>query len=114
MRLLPLVYKKAGLLHDREDLCCALYGRLAPGVSLAQAQGQMMLLAGRLRRLHAPNTEGTKPITITLTPGSHLPPVSVANDPGIVFAIALIMSAVGLVLLIACANVASLQLYSSA
>jgi predicted permease len=114
MRLRPLVRKSNSLLHDREDFCCSLYGRLAAGASLLQAQGQMSLLADRVRRLHAPHSDGAKALTITLTPGSRIPPLRVAHDPGLERALFLIMGAVGLVLLIACANVASLQLGRSA
>jgi predicted permease len=114
MRLWPLLNEATDVLHDREDFCCALYGRLAPGASLLQAQAEMTGLAARLRLLHTPHSEGTKPITITLYPGSHVRPFSVKHDPGLAFAILLIMGAVGLVLLIACANVASLQLARSA
>ena len=44
----PLASKNSTILHDREDAFCALYGRLAPGVSLQQAQAEMSLLADRL------------------------------------------------------------------
>ena len=114
MRLLPLASKNSTILHDREDAFCALYGRLLPGVSLQQAQAEMTLLAGRVRTLHAPRSEGSKTATISLTPGSHIGPVHLRNDPGLAFALLLILGAVGLVLLIACANVASLQLARSA
>ncbi|MCU1258760.1 MAG: permease [Bryobacterales bacterium] len=114
MRLRPLISGGAGTLHDRENNCCALFARLAPGISLPEAQAEMSLLADHLRTLHAPHSEGRKPLTISITPGSHLRPVNLSHDPGVVFAIFLIMGAVGLVLLIACANVASLQLARSA
>jgi predicted permease len=114
MRLRPLVNEGTGSLHDREDFCCSLYGRLAAGTSLLQAQGQMSLLADRLRQFHAPHSEGAKALTITLTPGSRIRPLRPMHDPGLELALFLIMAAVGLVLLIACANVASLQLGRSA
>jgi predicted permease len=114
MRLWPLLSTGTDMLHDRENACCALYGRLAPGVSLRQAQAEMTSLASRLRPLHAPHSEGRQPVTITLTPGSHIKPFSMEHDPGLTFAVLLILGAVGLVLLIACANVGSLQLARSA
>jgi putative ABC transport system permease protein len=114
MRLWPLVSKPSNMLHDREDAFCALYGRLAPGVSLLEAQAEMTLLASRLRTLHAPHSEGSRPSTISLTPGSHIRPFSPRYDPGLASALLLILGAVGLVLLIACANVGSLQLARSA
>jgi predicted permease len=114
MRLLPLASKNFTILHDREDAFCALYGRLLPAVSLEQAQAEMTLLAGRVRTLHAPRSEGSKTATISLTPGSHIGPVHLRDDPGLAFTLLLILGAVGLVLLIACANVGSLQLARSA
>ena len=114
IRLLPLALKNSNILHDREDAFCALYGRLAPGVSMERAQAEMTLLAGRLRTLHAPRSEGSQTTNISLTPGSHIGPIHARDDPGLMFALLLILCAVGLVLLIACANVASLQLARSA
>jgi len=113
---LPL--REQGLLHpdstlvkDRENACCRLYGRLQRETTLSEAQAEMNLLAEQLRVLHAPHSEGLKPKTIQIYPGS---PLGREIDNGLNFAIALIMCAVGMVLLIACANLASLQLARSA
>src|SRR5215510_11054851 len=78
-------------------------GRLKPGVSMAQAQAEMTLFAGQLDLAYP----GRK-TQIIVTPGNFL------SDPAhrkifLGFA-ALLLAAVGLVLLIACANVANLSL----
>ncbi len=114
MRLRPLLHGVADILHNREGDCCELYARLAPGTSLIAAQSEMSLLADRVRGLHAPTSESRKPFRISLTSGSHTRPFSIQHDPALALAIALVMGAVGLVLLIACANVASMQLARSA
>jgi hypothetical protein len=111
IRLYRSLYHDSDILHDREDHCCRLYGRLAPGVTLDVAQSDMNLLADQLRRLHIPRSDDSKPVTINLMPGS---PFDVVNVSEGAFAFLLILCAVGLVLLIACANVASLQLARSA
>jgi predicted permease len=113
MRLWPLALKNATVLSDREETCCALYGRLQPGISLQQAQADMNLLSVHVRKLHSPHSEGADTVAIRLTPGSHIMPLSPAHDSGLAFALLLILCAVGLVLLIACANVSSLQLARS-
>lgn len=102
-----LVHPDANPLHDREDLHLRLFGRLAPGVSMLQAQAETNLVASRLRVLHDPNSEWSRPATALITPGSPLPG---KMPPGLKFTILLIMVAVGMVLVIGCANVASLQL----
>lgn len=107
LSLETLVHPDADPLHDREDLHLRLFGRLPPGVSMLQAQAETNLVASRLRALHDPNSEWSRPATALITPGSPLPG---KMPPGIKFTILLIMVAVGLVLVIACANVASLQL----
>ncbi len=82
-------------------------GRLKPGVSPAQAQAEMMLLAGQLDRAYP----GRK-TQIIVTPGSFLSNPRLRNK---VFGVAaLLMAAVGLVLLITCANVANLSLARAA
>jgi macrolide transport system ATP-binding/permease protein len=78
-------------------------GRLKPGVSRAQAQAEMMLFAGQLDLAHP----GRK-TQILVTPGTFI------SDPkhreeAMPIAVP-IQAAVGLVLLIACANIANLSL----
>lgn len=97
--------------HDRENACCRLYGRLVPGTTLSEAQAEVNLLAEQLRSQHAPHSDASKPTTIQLYPGS---PFGRDLDVDLRFAVTLIMGAVGMVLLIACANLASLQLARSA
>ncbi len=82
-------------------------GRLKPGVSQAQAQAEMTLLAGQLDLAYP----GRK-TQIIVTPGNFL------SDPKlrdrVMGVAALLLAAVGLVLLIACANVANLSLARAA
>ncbi len=102
-----LVHPERNLLQDRDDLCCRVFGRLAPGVNLTQGQAEATLLASHLRTLHDPNSDLSKDVTAFITPGSPLPG---KMHPGLRLTILLIMIAAGMVLVIACANAASLQL----
>ncbi len=111
LSLTPLVHPQSTLLRDRENQCCRVFARLAPGVTLHQAQAEMDLLANRIRTLHNSRSDLSKPVTALVTPGSPLPGKLPA---GLRFTLLLIMVAVGLVLVIACANVASLQLARAA
>ena len=113
LSLEPLVHAHDDFLHDRENQCCRLFARLGPGVSIPQAQSEMSLLAQRLRPLHDAQSELNKPVTALIWPGSPLP-VPLKQYSGLRFAILLIMAAGGMVLVIACANVASLQLARTA
>jgi macrolide transport system ATP-binding/permease protein len=107
LSLEPLVHPDTNPLYDRENLRLRIFGRLAPGVGVRQAQAEITLLSSRLRSLHDPNKELSRPATALLSPGSPLP----GKMPGALkFTILLIMVAAGMVLVIACANVASLQL----
>jgi putative ABC transport system permease protein len=111
LSLEPLLHPDDNWLRDRENQCCRLFARLAPGVGIDQAQAEMTVLADRLRTLHDPHPELSKPATVQLLPGSPFPR---KPDSGLKFAILLVMVAVGMVLVIACANVASLQLARTA
>ncbi|MPZ18273.1 MAG: FtsX-like permease family protein [Luteitalea sp.] len=106
LSLYPLVHPDSSRLRDREDLCCRLFGRLAPGVSMSEAQAETTVLASHLRALHEPDSELRKDVSAVISPGSPLPGISASLRLTIV----LIMLAAGMVLIIACANAAGLQL----
>ena len=106
LSLYPLIHPHTTWLRDREDLCCRVFGRLAPGVSMGEAQSEATVLASRLRALHEPNSELRKDMSAVISPGSPLPGINASLKLTIV----LIMAAAGLVLVIACANAAGLQL----
>jgi hypothetical protein len=93
------------MLHDRENLRLRMFGRLAPGIDIRQAQAEITPLTSRLRGLHDPNSELSRPATAVLSAGSPLP----GKLPGALrFTVLLIMLAAGMLLVIACANVDSL------
>ena len=81
LSLEPLVHADDNWLRNRENQCCRLFGRLAPGVGIAQAQAEMNLLADRLRTLHDPNSESAKPATALVWPGSPFP-FPLSSTPG--------------------------------
>ncbi len=83
-------------------------GRLKDGVSLAQAEASLNVLAGQLGKEYPETNEGQ---TMTLTPPGLIHPM--LRTPVIGFTWAL-MAVVGLVLLIACTNLASLLLQRAA
>src|ERR1017187_2498834 len=105
----PLVHADTQWLRDRENQPYRLFGRLASGVSMSQAQAQMTPVGDRLRSLHNPRSEWAKPATALIWPGSPFP-LPLKEYGGLTFAIFLIMAAAGMVLVVACANVGSLQL----
>jgi predicted permease len=109
LSLEPLVHGDENWLRDRENKCCRLYGRLAPGASRAQAQAEMTLRAEHLRGLHDPHSDAAKPSTILAWRASPFP-LPLKAYPGLQLAIVLILAAAGMVLAVACANVASLQM----
>jgi predicted permease len=105
--LYPLVHSESNRLHDRNDLCCRVFGRLARGVTMAQAGAETTLLASHLRTLHDPHSELSKHVTALISPGSPFPG---RMSAGLRLTILLIIVGVGMVLVIACANAGSLQL----
>ena len=101
----PLVHADDDWLRNRENQFCRLFARLAPGISIRQAQAEMNVLADHLRTQHDPHSESAKPAAVLVWPGSPFPrPLKLM--PGLL----LIMVAAGMVLVVACANVASLQM----
>lgn len=105
----PLLHADNQWLRDRETQRFRLFGRLASGVSIGQAQAEVSLIADRLRTSHDPNSEWAKPATALVWPGSPFP-LPLKYYDGLTVAILLIMAAAGMVLAVACANVGSLQL----
>ncbi|HEV2491618.1 MAG TPA: ABC transporter permease [Terriglobia bacterium] len=107
----PLLEPGRDPFHNRDDDCCDLFARLKPGVTKEHAQSEMTVLADQLRRTYTSGSKNNQPATITLTPGS---PFGPGPSPEVKAVVALVMGAVSLVLLIACANVAGMQLARSA
>ncbi|HEV2198023.1 MAG TPA: ABC transporter permease [Candidatus Acidoferrum sp.] len=96
----PLGQDPAGYLHNRAAQPVHVVGRLRPGATLAQAQAEVALTGSHLAQAFANTNKGR-----SLQVKRLQPPV---GDVG--STLWLLLGAVGLVLLIACANVASLML----
>jgi predicted permease len=92
---------------DRTLLCCALTGRLKSGATLGQAQVEMSLLATSLRREYPIAERRWDVLTASAAPFG-------ANHGNIVKMFVVLQIAMGLVLLIACTNVAGLLLGKTA
>jgi predicted permease len=105
----PLIHADENWLSDRENRRYRLFGRLAPGVTIGRAQAETALVADHLRTLHDPHSESAKPATVLVWPGSPFP-LPLRMFRGLILTILLIMGAAGMVLVVACANVGSLQL----
>ncbi|HEX8764478.1 MAG TPA: ABC transporter permease, partial [Candidatus Acidoferrum sp.] len=90
----------AGYLHNRAAQPVHVFGRLRPGATLAQAQAEIALTGSRLALAFADTNKG-RSLQVKLLRAD-------VGDTG--STLWLLLGAVGLVLLIACANVASLML----
>ncbi len=85
-----------------------IFGKLKPGVSSAQAQADMDVIAGRMKQQYPESYPSHGGLTISVVPLIE----QVVGDIG--YALPMLFGAVGFVLLIACANVANLLLARAA
>jgi hypothetical protein len=92
------------LLNQRGIHVLFVVGRLKPGVTLEQARASMNILARRVE--HAYPSQSSR-WTMTLVPISKVDP---EFDRSLSSVAGLLIALVGLVLLLACTNVATLQL----
>jgi predicted permease len=92
--------------EERRPLLCGVIGRIKPGVSLDQAQADVQTIAKRLEKEYPEPNSGRGATLIPLNQ-STMPP----QARGVaIFMSVFLMVVVGLVLFIACANVANLLL----
>lgn len=98
--LVPLVLRPEQI--DRDNHFLLVLGRLKPGVTIAQAQADMDVIADRLANDHPKTNKGW---------GVRIEPLhNDFLDPDVRRNVWLLMAAVGFLLLIACVNVANLLL----
>ncbi|MBI3404109.1 MAG: ABC transporter permease, partial [Acidobacteria bacterium] len=96
--------------EERRALLFGVFGRLKPGVSLQQAESSMKTIASRLEK-EFPRENEKRSVALVPLPQSIINP-NIRNN--FVQAGTLLMTIVGLVLLIACANLANLLLVRAA
>lgn len=96
--------------NDRRFLATAVFGRLKDGVSLNQAEASLKTIASHLERAY-PTDNASR--SVVLTPLADAA-VGVNNRGQIVLAGGVMMATVGLVLMIACVNLANLLLAQAA
>ena len=90
-------------LERGDGISLEVFGRLRDGVSIGEAQAEMSTLAARLADLYPKSNEGLDAVTVK-------PYIQEFTPPVITDLLWTMLGAVGFVLLIACANVASLLL----
>jgi len=102
-QVLPLTVQD--ILRDREKPFFQVVGRLKPGIDRSQAQANLQTIASSLQQefpdANAGHTISVQPITTALFS-------STGGEGGAKFVSAVLLAIVGLVLIIACSNVANL------
>jgi predicted permease len=100
----------AQFFNDRRFLTMTTFGRLKPAISLTQAEASLKTIASRLESEYPKDNAGRSVALTSLAEAA----VGVNNHNQWVLAGAMMLGAVGLVLLIACANLANLLLAQAA
>lgn len=101
----PLALLSGVVTQPRDARTLSMFGRLADGVRIEQAQAELNTIAARLTRSYPDTNTAIQP-TITPYVERHI-------APQLVLVFVALMGAVGCVLLIACTNVANLLLARS-
>jgi len=102
--------RNPGILAERGSHWMAIIGRLKPGVSMAQSSAEFSAIAQRLNQAYPDNRSNTtKAIVMSEVDGRWAEMGNTFKSGG-----AIAMAIVGLILLIACANVANLMLARAA
>ncbi|HEY4906130.1 MAG TPA: ABC transporter permease [Candidatus Acidoferrum sp.] len=96
--------------HDRRFLAMTAFGRLKPGVQMPQAEASLKTIAARLETEYPKENAGRSVALSSLAEAA----VGINQHDQFTLAGAMMMGAVGLVLLIACANLANLLLAQAA
>src|ERR1043165_863953 len=110
MSMVEEIDRSPKLLANRGSHWMNVLGRLKPGVSLAQASAEMAAIAGRLNQAWPDDrAKDTQAKVMTETEGRFAELGGIFRSAG-----AIAMAIVGLILLIACANVANLMLARAA
>ena len=110
MSMVEEIDRSPKLLTNRGSHWMNALGRLKPGVSLGQASAEMTAIAGRLNEAWPDDrTKDTQAKVMTETEGRFAEMGGIFRSAG-----AIAMAIVGLILLIACANVANLMLARAA
>ena len=108
----PLIRRDPRWLSNPDNEAYRLFGRLAPGVSIPQAQAQVDAVADSLRPLHDPRSKWATPAKAMVWRGSPFP-LPIGEYRGLTLTALLVIGAAFMVLVVACANVGSLQLARS-
>jgi predicted permease len=96
--------------NDRRFLAMNTFGRLKPGLALPQAEASLKTIASRLETEYPKENSGRSVALTSLAEAA----VGVNNHEQFALASAMMLGAVGFVLLIACANLANLLLAQAA